>query len=77
MARTYTIRRDRSGLGPGFGIEEMSCFAGELSDAELLGKRGGLSADDRAAALAELGCIVEDGAVVTDPALDGAATEAA
>ncbi len=63
---TYTVRRDRRELGPGFGVEELSLFADELSDREILA----LSPADQAAVLAEIGCVIDDGEVVADPSLD-------
>jgi hypothetical protein len=63
--RTFNVSRDLDGYGC---LELVSRFADELSDREILA----LSPADQAYVLAEIGCIIEEGEVVTDPALDAA-----
>jgi hypothetical protein len=65
---TYTVRRDR--WAEGLGVEELSLFASELSDRELIA----LQEPYRSEALSEIRCVLQHGErgleVVADPALD-------
>jgi hypothetical protein len=67
--RTYTVRRDR--WAEGLGVEELSLFADELSDRELLA----LQEPYRSEALREIRCVLQHGErgleVVADPSFDG------
>lgn len=67
--RTYTVIRDR--WLEGLGREELSLFADELSDAELIG----LQEPYRSQALREIRCVLQEGKhgleVVADSSMDG------
>ncbi|MGK3994998.1 hypothetical protein [Sorangium sp. So ce1024] len=68
--RAFPVYRDLDGSGC---AELVDRFADELTDAEILD----LAPADQAEVLAELGCVIEDGHVVTDPALDATPAMAA